>query len=133
MTDSAYSKARSSRLMRRRYALISMMVMLLLCRIPGRRRYGQYQYARAWRIGYDRRCMAAALAPMSVIDQTWMAFTRPIRASCLKPVLATRTFEEMLEMASLGSKVSQVRSSSLPAIQVKLGVFSASRNKAKAL
>jgi aspartate kinase len=46
---------------------------------------------------------------MSQIYTDVMAFTRPIRALLCRK-FATITFEEMLEMANLGSQVLQIRS-----------------------
>ena len=71
----------------------------------------------------SRRSAAAARTPArwrsrppsrpsaATSTRTWTASTPPIRASCRRPAASTRSpYEEMLEMASLGAKVLQVRS-----------------------
>ena len=114
LTDSAYTKARildideqnirarpRRRLRRRRR------------RLPGRRRRratsprsaAAARTPRAWRWPRRSRPTSARSTPTST------ASTPPTRASCpRRGACKTITFEEMLEMASLGSKVLQIRS-----------------------
>ncbi len=75
---------------------------------------------RAWRSPRRSRPTSARSTPTST------ASTRPIRASCPRRGGSTRvTFEEMLEMASLGSKVLQIRSVEFAGkYKVKLRVLS---------
>ena len=74
-----------------------------------------------------RRARGGAHAPTSARSTpTSTASTRPIRGSCPRRGGSTRvTFEEMLEMASLGSKVLQIRSVEFAGkYKVKLRVLS---------
>ena len=65
------------------------------------------------RIGYFRSGGCSRQSPPSVATSipTWTASTPPIRASCRRARRLDRiAYEEMLELASLGAKVMQVRS-----------------------
>ena len=65
--------------------------------------------------GSDTSAVALAAAPgrrpLPTSTPTWTASTRPIRGSCARRAKLNKiTYEEMLEMASLGAKVLQTRS-----------------------
>ncbi len=75
------------------------------------RRAGSRRSAAAARIRARWRSRRQSRPSAAISIPTWTASTRPTRASSPRRAASTRvSYEEMLEMASLGAKVLQVRS-----------------------